>query len=275
MYHFTRDDGLYLFRIPTGWQFLVNYKLGGPLDENYMSNKYDPLLRACLDYGGYCIIYMHNYGHYLDQNLNGGIIGQPGGGPTNAQFTSVWRQLAKRYANESKVIFGIMNEPHDLDINKWATTCQLVVNAIRAAGAKTQLILIPGSEYSSAPNFPYYSGPALLPIKDFDGSQNMLIFDIHRYYDQNGYGQLRECVQNHIQDSYAPLAQYLRQYGRQAMITETGGGNTQSCVKYVCQALDYLDANSDVYLGWVGWAAGAFKSNCKLKWLHESLSTDI
>lgn len=47
---------------------------------------------------------------------NGGIIGQ--GGPTNAQFVSLWSQLATKYASQSKVIFGVMNEPHDVpDIN--------------------------------------------------------------------------------------------------------------------------------------------------------------
>lgn len=54
-----------------------------------------------------------------------------------------------------------MNEPHDLDVNKWsvqlslsglrsqltirASTIQAAVNAIRAAGAKTQMIAIPGT----------------------------------------------------------------------------------------------------------------------------------
>jgi hypothetical protein len=32
-----------------------------------------------------------------------------------------------------------MNEPHDVDINKWAATVQLVVTAIRGAGATTQI----------------------------------------------------------------------------------------------------------------------------------------
>jgi hypothetical protein len=34
-------------------------------------------------------------------------------GPTDAQFASLWTILAKKYAGESRVIYGIMNEPHD------------------------------------------------------------------------------------------------------------------------------------------------------------------
>ena len=44
-----------------------------------------------------------------------------------------------------------------------------------------------------------------------------------------------------------------------AILSETGGGSAEStCITYVCQAFDYLNSNSDVYLGWVGWAAGSF-----------------
>jgi endoglucanase len=38
-----------------------------------------------------------------------------------------------------------MNEPHDLQsVPTWVTTVQAVVNAIRAAGATSQYILLPG-----------------------------------------------------------------------------------------------------------------------------------
>jgi endoglucanase len=36
-----------------------------------------------------------------------------------------------------------MNEPHDLNVQQWATSVQAAVNAIRAAGATTQHILLP------------------------------------------------------------------------------------------------------------------------------------
>jgi hypothetical protein len=43
--------------------------------------------------------------------LGGGIIGQ--GGPSNAIFAALWSSIAAKYKNQSKVIFGLMNEPHD------------------------------------------------------------------------------------------------------------------------------------------------------------------
>jgi endoglucanase len=51
------------------------------------------------------------------------------------------------------VIFGIMNEPHDINITMWAATVQAVVTAIRTAGATTQMILLPGNDFTSAQTF--------------------------------------------------------------------------------------------------------------------------
>jgi endoglucanase len=81
---------------------------------------------------------LHNYARW-----NGGIVGQ--GGPTDAQLASVWEQLAKKYSSNAKVIFGLMNEPHDIpNIGTFAKTLQVSVNAIRSAGATSQYILLPG-----------------------------------------------------------------------------------------------------------------------------------
>lgn len=256
MQHFVRKDKLNIFRLPVGWQYLVNYNLGGPLDPAFLTT-YDALVQSCLQTGAYCIIDIHNYARWY-----GGIIGQ--GGPTNDQFLSLWSQLAAKYAAQPKIIFGIMNEPHDLNINLWAQTCQAVVLAIRKAGALTQNILIPGTDFTSAGAFMWNSGPALLGIRDIDGSTTKLIFDVHSYYDADYSGTHTECVTNHIADSFAPLATYLRQNGRQALLSETGGGNTKSCVRNVCSALRFLNRNSDVFLGWVGWAAGSFSPEYEL-----------
>lgn len=61
----------------------------------------------------------------------------------------MWKLLATQYKSNDKVIFGIMNEPHDLNVATWATTVQAAVNAIRAAGATSQYILLPGTSYTN------------------------------------------------------------------------------------------------------------------------------
>ncbi|KAI1845099.1 hypothetical protein JX266_008646 [Neoarthrinium moseri] len=251
MKHFVTDDKMNIFRLPVGWQWLVNNKLGGTLDQANTA-KYDSLVQACLATGATCIIDIHNYARW-----NGQIIGQ--GGPTDDQFANLWSQLAKKYATQTKLMFGLMNEPHDMpDIDKWASSVQAAVTAIRNAGATSQAILLPGTDYTSAGTFATKSGPALLKVKNPDGSTTGLIFDVHKYLDSDNSGTHTECVTDNVSGAFSPLADWLRQNKRQAINTESGGGNTASCEKYFCQQIDFLNKNSDVYIGYVGWSASAF-----------------
>ena len=233
MSHFVKNDGMNIFRLPVGWQYLVNNVLGGTLDATN-SGKYDQLVQACLATGASCIIDIHNYARW-----DGAIIGQ--GGPTNAQFTSLWTQLATKYKSTANVIFSLMNEPHDLDITEWAATCQAAVTAIRTAGATSQIILLAGNSYTSAGSFVSGgSAAALATVKNLDGSTTNLIFDVHKYLDSDNSGTHSECVTNNIDDAFSPLATWLRSNNRQALNTETGGGNVASCETYLCQQIAYL-----------------------------------
>lgn len=138
MQHFVSVDKQNIFRLPVGWEFLVDTP-GGPLNQvNF--KYYDNLVQSCIKLGVHCIIDIHNYARW-----NGQIIGQ--GGPSNADFASTWSQLATAYKGDAKVIMGIMNEPHEVQIGPWAETVQAAVTAIRNAGATSQMILLPGQDY--------------------------------------------------------------------------------------------------------------------------------
>ena len=140
MSHFVKDDNLNTFRLPVGWQYLVNSVLGGTLNAANFAN-YDLLVQSCLATGATCIIDIHNYARW-----NGAVVGQ--GGPTNDQFANLWAQLAQKYASESNIIFAVMNEPHDVTIATWAVTVQAVVTAIRGAGASSQTSKLLSSSYA-------------------------------------------------------------------------------------------------------------------------------
>lgn len=258
MSHFVNDDNFNIFRLPVGWQWLVNNQLGGTLDAN-KTGMYDQLVQACLATGASCIIDIHNYARF-----NGQVIGVQGG-PTDEQFVSLWTQLAARYGSNTKIIFGLMNEPHDLPagVSAWAATVQKVVTAVRAAAPDT-MILLPGSSFSSAAALPGEAGPALLSVTNPDGSADNLVFDVHKYLDADNSGTHTECTTDNVAGAFAPLAGWLRQHGRRALNTETGGGNTQSCEADLCAQLAFMRQNSDVFLGVVGWAAGSFGATYEL-----------
>ncbi|KAI0444997.1 endoglucanase 2 [Xylaria telfairii] len=253
MNHFVKQDGMNVLRIPTSWQFLVNNQLGGDLDTSNVA-KYDQLVQSCLSTGAFCMIDIHNFARW-----NGQIIGQ--GGPTDEQFASFWGQLASKYASNDKVIFELMNEPHDLDVKLWAQTCQKAVTAIREAGATSQMILLPGTNFDSAATLVSSgSADALLAITNPDSSTDNLLLDIHKYLDEDNSGTHAPCTTNNI-DAFTTVAQYLRSKGRQGFISETGASSDASCMTAFCAQNSLINTNSDVFTGLVAWGAGSFSTS--------------
>ncbi|KAG5635067.1 Manganese dependent endoglucanase Eg5A [Sphagnurus paluster] len=252
--HFA-SQGVNIFRIPFAWQ-LMTPTVGGTIDANFFA-RYDKTVQTALNSATkpYVILDLHNYARW-----NGAIISQ--GGPTDAQFSSIWSQLATKYKGNSKIIFGLMNEPHDLkSVPTWVTSVQAAVNAIRAAGATSQYILLPGSSWASAQAFPTEAGPLLLKVTDPSGGTAKLIFDVHKYLDFDNSGTHAECTTSNL-DVLANLVSYLKSNGnRQAILSETGGGNTASCITNLKAQLAYVKANSATLTGFTVWSAGSFDTN--------------
>ena len=146
------------------------------------------------------------------------------------------------------------------DLAIWATSVQAAVTEIRKAGATEHTILLPGTGYTSAESFvSSKSGPELAKVTNLDGSTDNLVFDVHKYLDFDNTGTHTACDGSDINVAFKPLASWLRQEKRQALLSEIGGGSQNpSCMTHVCEVADYLNENSDVYLGMLGWAAGSF-----------------
>lgn len=250
MQHFVKNDGLNIFRLPVSWQFLTFGHGGTKLNETSFDS-YNELMTACFDTGAYCMIDLHNFARY-----NNGIIGQ--GGPSDDDFATLWSNIAAKYADNDRVVFGLMNEPHDLDIQIWAKTCQAAVTAIRKAGAAKQIILLPGTNFASATEFVSTQSAAnLAKITNPDGSTDGLLMDLHKYLDINNSGQHAECTTDNVA-GFQAITDWLRQNNRTAMVSETGASMDPSCMKDFCAQNTFLAQNSDVFVGFVGWAAGSF-----------------
>ncbi|CCL98510.1 uncharacterized protein FIBRA_00509 [Fibroporia radiculosa] len=263
--HFS-GEGANLYRIPFAWQ-LMTPTLGGTINSSFFS-EYDTTVQAALDSssGAYVIVDLHNYARW-----NGDIIGQ--GGPTNAEYASIWTQLAQNYGSDERVIFGLMNEPHDLNVTEWVASLQYVVNAVREAGS-TNYLLLPGSSYSSAETFPTEAGPYLVGVTDPLGGTGKLLFDVHKYLDSDNSGTHATCVTNNV-DVLETLVSFLQDNGdRQAILSETGGGETTSCYTDVAQELSYVKSAYPTLVGFSIWAAGAFDTSYVLTVTPWSNGTD-
>lgn len=112
--------------------------------------------------------------------------------------------------------------------------------------ATSQLILLPGNNWTSAETFVSNgSADALNKVTNPDGTKTGLIFDVHKYLDSDNSGTHADCVTNNIDNAWQPLATWLRANGRQALNTETGGGNTDSCAQFLCEQIAFQEQNSD------------------------------
>jgi endoglucanase len=187
-------------------------------------------MQSCLKTGAYCVIDVHNFARW-----NAKIVGQ--GGPTNAQFADLWTQLATKYADNQFVIFGLTNEPHDLDLPTWVVSVQAAVTAIRKAETVSHIILLPGTNFTSAGTFVTATtgdagwGPSLATVVNPDKSTTDLIFDLHKYLDIDNSGDHVDCVMDNIATAFAPVATWLRTNQRQALLSETGAGASPSVSK--------------------------------------------
>lgn len=167
----------------------------------------------------YVILDLHNYGRWKNT-----IIGADG--PSAEKFAALWGALAQKYAPHEKIMFGLMNEPHDMPIDGFKPSLQAAVEAIRAAGANSQYILLPGTEWSHASSYISANKAALTSITDPAGGTDKLIMDLHQYYDGDGSGTSKECTTDHVQDVWEPVAKDLRDSKRKAIVTESGGGSS-------------------------------------------------
>lgn len=98
--------------------------------------------------------------------------------------------------------------------------------------------------------------------------------DVHKYLDIDNSGEHAECTTDNILDAFAVVAAFLRENGRQALVSETGSGSSSSvrnhstplnyhltlhqCFTDFCAQNTFLNQNSDVFLGYIAWAAGSF-----------------
>ncbi|KAF2838305.1 glycoside hydrolase family 5 protein [Patellaria atrata CBS 101060] len=242
----------------------LSYGLGAKFNETHFDFFKDAIDHITVTKGAYAIFDPHNYMRYNDpsqQPMTGSVIGDASDpkAATTAQFAAFWGELAGRFKDNEKVIFGLMNEPHDMDNNLVLTNNQAAINSIRAAGAN-QLIIAPGGGWTGGHAWTKtYPGNepanAVVMHKLTDPASNTA-FDIHEYLDVDFSGGHSICNQS-AATNLAPLTAWLKQYNFKAMITEFGGDNNEGCHDLLDEMLTYMEDNPE-YIGWTAWAAGPF-----------------
>lgn len=241
--------GMTVIRLPVRWEHLQP-SLGAALDVDELQRLTDTV--ASIRHNGMsAIIDPHNFAYY-DKTR----IGIPP--VTSVAFAEFWARLAVEFANQDGVIFGLMNEPHDIPATAWLKAANAAIRGIRAVGAKN-LILVPGTAWSGASSWQDdiiggANGTVMMGIRD---TADNYAYEVHQYLDTDSSGTHATCegAETAI-NAIAAMTSWLRETKKRGFLGEFGVSSHKPCVEAVDTILKQISDNSDVWLGWSYWAAG-------------------
>ena len=245
--------GMNTVRLPFQWERLQP-ALNAAFDAGYLA-KMKATAAALRSRGANVLLDVHNYAYY---KLNGRGTAAPGQliGSSDVPITAFadfWRRMAVEFGSQSQsspYIFGLMNEPHDIDTTVWTNAAQTALTAIRTQGAKN-LVFVPGAAWTTAADFSWDDNKTLLQTVT-DPLDNFAI-EVHQYYDG-------PCTPTGYVDKLAFFENWAIINHRVAFLGEMGlsisGGAV--CLQAFANLVDHLQATAagtanGVWVGYTFW----------------------
>ncbi|QHG85641.1 glycoside hydrolase family 5 protein [Xanthomonas sp. NCPPB 1638] len=250
-FRYFASKGMNTIRLPFLWE-RVQPTLNGALDQAQLGLIKKSLAAAKANQQ-VLILDLHNYASYNGKRIGSDEV------PT-ATVADLWRRLALEFKGDKTVIFGLMNEPNGISAPDWANAAQAAINAIRKTGANN-LILVPGTAYTGAHSWRSNSygisnATALQVLKD---PGNHLAFEAHQYLDSDYSGTKPVCTSDTVgEEKLRGFTAWLRENRQKGFLGEFATADNPVCNKALEGMLTYMEQNSDVWLGWTWWAAGAW-----------------
>lgn len=246
---YFQAKGMNLVRLPFLWERLQP-TLDGDLDAPELAR-----LHAFVDgataRGLQVLLDPHNYARW-----HGDIVGSDK--VPAAAFADFWRRLALQFKDNPRVLFGLVNEPHDLPTETWVAAANAAIAAIRDTGARN-VVSVPGNAWSGAFSWfdDWYGTPNAKAMAAIVDPADRLLIESHQYLDADSSGTHETCVSAQVGvERLARFTTWLREHHRRALLGEIGAGDNPLCHEALANALDYVHANADVWTGWLWWAAG-------------------
>jgi len=241
--------GFNTIRVPFAWERMQPNAFA-ELD-NEQTSQLDRVVQQSHMRGINVILDPHSYGAYKGKVLEPNQL-------DIKTFSDLWTKLATRYGKYPNVIFGLMNEPHKQTAQDWAQFAQVGVVAIRQTGA-TQLILVPGTNWSNMQNWLNSSGglsnaQALVNISD---PIDNYAYEMHQYFDQDSSGTHQECIaSDKIIAKFETTTKWLKANNKKAFLGEFGAPENEPCIEALKATLEFMSNNKNQWVGWAYWTAG-------------------
>jgi endoglucanase len=249
--------GFNLIRVPFLWE-RMQPKLFAPLDQNEHA-RLAAVVRAASAKGMRIVLDTHNYAKRRIANDDWAteyLIGSTQ--ITVGAFADYCGRLAQAFKDEASVIFGLMNEPAQIEAEAWLPIANVGVARIRAEQAP-QLVLVPGVAYTGAHS--WLSAHNDLMGKFVDPAKNF-VFEVHQYLDQDSSGTSPVSVSNRIgSERIAAFQSWARANGFRAFLGEFGASSDSVSLEALRDLCETMSANPDVWIGWSAWAAGSWWAN--------------
>ena len=232
-------EGFNTFRIPFAMERMTGTSMG-VISEDYF-NKYAAVVKFITGKGQYAILDPHNYGRYY-----GNVI------TNTADFKKFWAVFAARFKDNDHVIFDTNNEYNTMDQALVVSLNQAAIDGIRSTGSK-QYIFVEGNSWSGAHSWLSVNDS----MKNLKDPENKIVYEMHQYLDSDSSGTSDICVSSTIGvERLKDATKWLRDNKKVGMLGEFAGGTNDQCKAAVKGMMDFMQANSDVWLGATWWAAG-------------------
>lgn len=243
--------GLKMMRVPFLWERIQPQPLA-PLDPAELA-RLDAVINQAASAGITVVLDVHNYGTYR------GVTLDKKDAPKDA-LPDLWKRLAQRYGGDTNVVFGMMNEPHEIDVDAWASIAKSTLAAIRSTGTPN-IVLVPGTNWDGAHSWLSANGgrsnaDALLPLARNDSA---VVFEVHQYFDDNYSGTAETCTgAASVPPVLTTVGAWARANHVRLMLGEFGVSKRPECLQALDAALTVVERDRDVWYGWTYWSAGAW-----------------
>ncbi|RYF76103.1 MAG: glycoside hydrolase family 5 protein [Comamonadaceae bacterium] len=246
--YYLRQKKMNVVRLNFTWEW-VQPRLQAPLDVDHC-RVIDQQIKQATSAGSYVILEFHNFGRRTVDGVSL-VIGESAR-CSAADFADGWARMAQRWGRNERVIFGLMNEPHDQSIEVLLAVSNRAIAAIRATGA-TNLIMVSGNDWNS---MAWQAGSDnqkwMLRIRD---EADNFCFDVHHYFDDWSAGQTPN-VRADALASMAAFTAWAKAHRMRAFCGEFGCGVNRRGLDACRELLHHIEANPDVFIGWAWWGAG-------------------
>lgn len=251
--------GVNVFRLPFAWERLQP-TLNSTLDATELG-RINTFVTYATGQGASVILDPHNYARYSSQpnTYSNNVLGT---NVPETAFANLWSQLATKYKNNSRVVFGLMNEPHDLSSTAtWVSAANAALSAIRTTGA-TNLVTVPGNYYTGA--WSWTTTDNAVQMLNIVDPGNNYVYEVHQYLDSDSSGTTTTVVSPTIGvERLADFTEWLIANDRKAFLGEfavansmIGSDPSQIGDEAINNMLGYMADNSEVWTGFTWWAGG-------------------